>query len=163
MKFFNRLSQKSGLTLTELRVIFFLIVIFILGVILKTVGWRNEEPQRTNFDYSHLDSIFYSPKILESRIAENNLFDSNQESSDFNKSNFDIQLKKQKLSEKSINLNNASINQLAMLPGIGVKTAENIIDYRKLNGNFTQVDELLEVKGIGNSKLEKIKKYIFIQ
>ncbi len=50
-----------------------------------------------------------------------------------------------------------------MLPGIGIKTAERILAYRKASGRFNSIDELLEVKGIGNSKFDKIKKYIFVR
>ena len=74
-----------------------------------------------------------------------------------------IRLTGQELAEKSVNLNEASIEQLSMLPGIGIKTAERILAYRKASGRFNSIDELLEVKGIGNSKFDKIKKYIIVR
>jgi len=42
------------------------------------------------------------------------------------------------------------------------KTAQNIIEYRKQHKRFGNINELLSVKGIGEAKLAKIKKYIFI-
>ena len=49
------------------------------------------------------------------------------------------------------------------MPGIGKKTAEKIIELREKKGKLENLNELLEVKGIGKKKLEVIKKYIFIE
>ncbi len=50
-----------------------------------------------------------------------------------------------------------------LLPGIGKKTADAIIEYRTKNGNFTAVDDIAKVKGIGAKKLEKIKQYLVLE
>ena len=44
--------------------------------------------------------------------------------------------------------------------GIGASTAQAIIDYRNENGDFTCLEDLLKVSGIGNSTFEKIKDYV---
>ncbi|HOJ93181.1 MAG TPA: ComEA family DNA-binding protein [Dictyoglomaceae bacterium] len=56
-----------------------------------------------------------------------------------------------------ININLASKAELETLPGIGPILAERIIQYREENGNFSSLSDLLEVKGIGEKKIEKIK------
>lgn len=56
-----------------------------------------------------------------------------------------------------VNLNQASPEELMTLPGIGPKTAEQIIAYRQNQGPFQTVDQIVMVKGIGNAKFEKIK------
>jgi len=61
---------------------------------------------------------------------------------------------------KLVNINLAGINELTTLPGIGVKTAEKIIKFRKANGKFKKKSDLLKVKGIGEKKLRKIEKLI---
>lgn len=66
------------------------------------------------------------------------------------------------LSEKSIDINKADAAQLKKLPGIGEVTAAKIIELRSTKGKFTSIDQLLEIKGIGSKKLNKIKKYIFL-
>ncbi len=56
----------------------------------------------------------------------------------------------------AVNLNSASTEQLATLPGIGPTLAARIAQWREQNGRFTAVDELLEVSGIGPAKFEAI-------
>lgn len=55
-----------------------------------------------------------------------------------------------------ININRADKEMLMMLDGIGEVTAQRIIDYRSENGAFESVEELLDVKGIGEKTLEKM-------
>ncbi len=67
-----------------------------------------------------------------------------------------------KLKDKSININTADKSTLILLPGIGEKTAKNIVKYRRTVKKFDSIKELLKVKGIGKKKLNRIKKYIII-
>ena len=57
----------------------------------------------------------------------------------------------------TINLNTATVDQLATLPGVGQKTAERIIEYRTKSGGFKKIEELMNVKGIGEKNFLKIK------
>lgn len=59
-----------------------------------------------------------------------------------------------------INLNNGSAAELQALPGIGAVTAERIVTFRKHNGPFASLDDLVKVKGIGAKTLEKIRPMI---
>ncbi len=56
-----------------------------------------------------------------------------------------------------ININRADADMLMMLDGIGEVIAGRIIEYREQNGAFDSLEELLEVKGIGEKTLEKMK------
>lgn len=62
-----------------------------------------------------------------------------------------------------ININTATAEQLESLPGIGPVTARAIIEYRKQNGGFRSVEELLEVRGIGEKRLEQIRPFVVVQ
>jgi len=55
----------------------------------------------------------------------------------------------------TININTADIEMLAALNGVGEKKAADIIAYREANGKFAKVEDLLNVKGIGEKTLEK--------
>lgn len=62
--------------------------------------------------------------------------------------------------ESLISINNATIEELCTLPGIGPAMAERIIEYRKTYNGFNNIEDLLNVKGIGTKKYEKIAPYI---
>ena len=59
-----------------------------------------------------------------------------------------------------ININKATQTELETIPGIGPSTALKILDYREKNGNFSKIEDIKNVSGIGNTKYEKIKDYI---
>lgn len=65
------------------------------------------------------------------------------------------------LTEK-ININTSNEDLLTSVPGIGPKTAKSIYAYRKQNGNFKTIEDLLNVKGIGEKSLKKMKPYLTI-
>ncbi|MCF7920892.1 MAG: helix-hairpin-helix domain-containing protein [Candidatus Cloacimonetes bacterium] len=59
-----------------------------------------------------------------------------------------------------LDINSANLNELVGLPGIGKVKAQRIIDRRKAKGKFRTIEELLEVKGIGEKTLAEIKPLI---
>lgn len=61
-----------------------------------------------------------------------------------------------------LELNTAGVEELQLLPGIGPVKAEAILSYRESKGGFASVEELLEVSGIGERTLGKIKEYVIV-
>lgn len=61
-----------------------------------------------------------------------------------------------------ININTASEHNLQRLHGIGEATARAVVEYRETHGEFKSADELLNVKGIGEKTLEKIRDRITV-
>ena len=61
-----------------------------------------------------------------------------------------------------VNINSANQTELETLPGIGPSLAQRIIEYRETNGEFEKIEDLQNVKGIGDSKYSNIKEKICI-
>ncbi|PYR16729.1 MAG: hypothetical protein DMF94_26855, partial [Acidobacteria bacterium] len=57
----------------------------------------------------------------------------------------------------TVNINTASATDLEGLPGIGAKTAARILEYRQKNGPFKKVEELMNVRGVGEKNFLKLK------
>jgi len=62
-----------------------------------------------------------------------------------------------------ININRATPEELQALPGIGPATAQRIVDYRKKNPPFRKVDDLLIIRGISKTKLEKLREHVKVE
>lgn len=61
-----------------------------------------------------------------------------------------------------LNLNRATESELDGLPGVGPVLAKRIIDYRSANGNFTDIDELRKVSGIGPAKFGELQGFVTV-
>ena len=66
------------------------------------------------------------------------------------------------ISDNKIDLNRASYEQLLSLPGVGSKTAWSIIQYREQYGYFSSLEELMIIKGIGESTIIRLKDLVYI-
>jgi len=74
--------------------------------------------------------------------------------------NIDI---KRIIKEKStIKINSATVEDFNRLPGIGQGLAGRIVEYRNQNGNFVMIEDLKNVKGIGDKKYDAIKDYLAV-
>jgi competence protein ComEA len=59
-----------------------------------------------------------------------------------------------------VNVNTATAEELQLLPGIGAARAEALIELRKQRGGFKSLEQLKEVKGIGDASLERLRPYV---
>lgn len=141
-----------------------LLIALFIGILIEYLK-EKEGKDLFEFDYSKEDSLFLASNIGEDTIYKkyNNInIDYKGELLDFSTDNFRKKLNKDSLN-RAININTADIDELMKLPGIGEKTALEILNYRNKNGLFNSIDDLLKVKGIGKSKLSKIKNIITVK
>ena len=61
-----------------------------------------------------------------------------------------------------VNLNTATVSEIATLPGVGPKAAARIVEYRQKNGGFKKIEELMNVKGVGEKSFLKLKPLITV-
>lgn len=62
-----------------------------------------------------------------------------------------------------INVNTASAEEIAAIPGLGEKKSEAIVRFREKHGPFPKIDDLKRVDGIGDKLFEKIRPYIVVK
>lgn len=63
----------------------------------------------------------------------------------------------------TINMNTATLKEWVQLPGIGEVYAQRILEYRSTHGDFTRLEDLMEVKGIGQKRWEKLRIHLYIE
>ena len=68
-----------------------------------------------------------------------------------------------KLTAKKIDINSADEDELMKLSGVGRTLAKRIVEYRRKHGKFNNVNQLINVEGIGRKKLMKIKKLAIVR
>jgi len=62
----------------------------------------------------------------------------------------------------TVNLNTATADQLDSLPGVGPAMAARILEYRQKNGGFKKIEELMNIKGIGEKNFLKLKPLVTV-
>ncbi len=134
-----------------------MIVSLLVGAIAYYAKYNSEIAKLKHYDYSKQDSLFWnSAKNTNQNKLEKKKVDYEEELYDFSDNELESIRTK-------ININSASVKELKTLPGIGEKTAQKVVSFRKKNGSFHSIKDLTKVRGIGKKKLEKIKKYIFVE
>ena len=162
---FKKLSVKIGFTETEIKVLLFLLAIFLAGFSYVKFIKGGSEAKYKEFDYSKEESQLLKSEqgdSLEGASIPDDKDSVRKQVLELKDKPFET-VKKKEPGEKSINLNTASREELMKISGIGKKTTGNIYSYREEKGKFKTLMKLMNVKGIGNAKFAKFKKYLFIK
>jgi len=73
------------------------------------------------------------------------------------------EVKKILVEKRKVPINSATTKELIAIPGIGEKTAIKIIEYRDRKGHFNSPEDLLDIRGIGPAKLERMRPFLKIE
>src|SRR5258706_12883204 len=150
MRLLNELNRNLGFTPQEGRVVLFLIATFLVGIGIKIV--KSARTERPAFEYAASDSEFEARSRILERIDSSRTEDAGEsDSTSLSRTKYSSQLL-----PRSININTASKEELTRLPGIGETMAERIVSYREDNGSFSTIEELINIRGIGRKKLDRI-------
>lgn len=133
----------------EVKVSLFILGFFIAGLAANYLKYKNEFTGLHEFDYSKSDSSFYSVNF------------ENKADSMITRS--ETVFKAKELPKGKININVAGVNELTKLPGVGIKTAEKIVEHRNKIKVFKSINQLKDVKGISTGKFGKLKDYVFVK
>ena len=104
----------------------------------------------------------YIPSVSEEKVSENNNninINSSGKGQNVKTDRNNVSVMK---NNSKININTANISELKQITGIGESTANKIIDYRENVGKFKKIEDIKEVKGIGDAKYESLKNKITI-
>lgn len=112
---------------------------------------KSLKPLRVLFVVSIVSALLGSSPVFASNSAKSNL--------SANK----VMVSTKKAVANIVNINTASAEEMqSMLKGVGLKKAQAIVEYREQHGKFKSIEQVKEVKGIGDALFEKIKDYIVI-
>lgn len=164
MKLLKKISEKFGFTVTEIQVILFFVFLTVLGAGYKYFDANFSISKK--FSYSKDDSL-YTALVNEANTrngyklnVQDIMSGVQRDSLDSTSTTSNADLSETKLAKGSIavvNINTSGVAEMATLPGIGIKTAEAIVDYRKSIGKFSRLEQIMDVKGIGQKKFDKIR------
>ena len=152
----NKLRER----LKSLKQILVIILMIISGVYYVTMGRAqnkasfkvySETPEYKEEEKTKISANNYNPTVIENK--ENNLYSEND--NDFSSLSSSYQ-------SSLVNINKADQQELETIPGVGPATAKNIIEYREKYGGFAAVEEIKNVKRIGDKTFEKLRDHITV-
>ncbi len=151
MNMMTRFKEYAAFTKNEQKMFLLLAVVFLAGAGVKLYNAYVIPPSTKDFDYTASDSEFTKRSAHLSSVQTANAAMNSAKPG------------KTTLPVHRINLNTASQEELDKLPGVGKGTAEQIVAYRTRHGKFTTVDELKNIKGIGERKFKTLQQFVSIQ
>ena len=134
----------------------------VIDAVNKAGGFtQNADTQKVNLAYELTDGVkVYIPSKNEE--LENTITTQKYITEDSGENVIMEESDMKKTGDSLVNINEATQTELETLPGIGPSTALKIIAYRQENGNFSSIEDIKNVSGIGDSKFENIRELICV-
>ena len=131
------------------------------GKVTITSKYNETLPAKTETEENNSDTNISSnnSNVTTSEKQDNN---SSIDNDIVNEENQEDQEKTEEDEVIIVNINTATIEELTKLNGIGESKAQAIIDYRNTNGPFKAIEDILNVKGIGEKIYDQIKEFITV-
>jgi len=154
------LAHRFGFTQNEAAVIVFLSVVIVAGSVLSELRSSGASPRRDIREaYADADSVF-ARRANSGVLRQSQQHESTEIPTEGATASTDAAEPRQSV---RIALNTASAEQLTTLPGIGPATAEKIVAYRQEHGAFRVPEDIMNVRGIGQKKYERIRQFITVE
>ena len=171
MKLFEKLAVKLSLTKAEITLVSALLGFLVLGGVLKNI--RSVEKAETlvkkvetsRYREEEVDSLLALASVAQATVKEDVMrgAETGEEKPETQKRASQHSSEK-KLFNGTLSFNKASKGQLQKIPGVGPVMAERLITFRTAKGGKVHdFQEFLEVKGVGEKKLEFLKKYFTLE
>jgi comEA protein len=160
-----KLQNLFRVSQSELFVVFVILAGLLIGAVYRFVDGRVEGTERVRDEiYYILDSLADAQKTTYIGSSLSGNYDEELSKADTvmkEELSFSTNAKLKSSSHK-ININTASKSELMKIPQVGEKTALAIIAYRK-DTPFVTIEDIMNIKGIGRKKFEKMKDYISVK
>ncbi|MBM4166796.1 MAG: helix-hairpin-helix domain-containing protein [Ignavibacteria bacterium] len=161
MNFIERWNQRFGFTKNEQLVILFLVTAFLFGGSIKLFFKNSQFADEPQYDYSEMTKEFDElSRAFNDSLSYSESVDKRANETINVSQNAQVRLTDEKKNSKIININTATTSELEQLPGIGPSVAKNIIAYRNEHKLFHSLEEIKNIKGIGEKKFTAIKKFL---
>ncbi len=171
MKLFEKLAIKFSLTKAEITLVSVLLGFLVLGGVLK--NFRSVENANTlvkkvetaRYREEEVDSLLALASIAQASVKEDVMDGvASEKENPGTQKRVSQHSSEKKLFNGTISFNKASRGQLQKIPGVGPVMAERLITFRTAKGGkVREFQEFLEVKGVGEKKLEFLKKYFTLE
>ncbi|MEI7747960.1 MAG: helix-hairpin-helix domain-containing protein [Chlorobiaceae bacterium] len=171
MKLFEKLAVKLSLTKAEITLVSVLLGFLVLGGVLKNI--RSVEKAETlvkkvetaRYREEEVDSLLALASMAQTEVKEDVMEGAQRDKEgSSNEKRGAHHSSEKKLFNGTISFNKASKGQLQKIPGVGPVMAERLMTFRTAKGGKVHAfQEFLEVKGVGEKKLEFLKKYFTLE
>ena len=158
-----QISQKERITFSLLFVVLAILITSTIAI-QKTYNYSQEKYDRIVAEYEKKSLLIeQEQKELEMKYNPSSEVNEADEKTAAQQADIEETVPEEPVSTSPVNINTATSAELQTLDGIGPAYAERIIEYREENGGFDSIEELINIKGIGEKRLANIRSLVTLE